>query len=291
MEIDVLPLGEAPSEASVKSFLDEAKASGTRLPVKVTDVITTVSVATGGGALFIFLGLANQGLAMSSFQKGLGWLLFTVGVATVLFTLGFGLPKIFGLVRNQPRHLVVESCFAAAKGFDFFLSRSHSEPPFGGILFRLGRDLVSFEVMRSSRLPFVEWGNYRYSFTRNGGKNWTPIGWGYLRMPLAASLPNALFCPSKVKQMRRLSRIELPRNPESFGAFDVYCEPADRAAATAILDADTVQLLKKNKFSFEFADGYFYVYFAGLFRLWKPETVKLLADIVTRVEGSPVLHS
>ncbi|AMM21196.1 hypothetical protein AX769_14945 [Frondihabitans sp. PAMC 28766] len=276
-------------KSDVSAFLNEAKASRTRLPVQVTDVVTTAAVAFGGGLLFIVIGLVNRGFSDSVLQAVLGSALLIAGTLASLYAVAYGIPRIVSLARAQPRHLFVEKGFAIANGFDFFLSRSHAKPPFTGIPFRLGTDRVSFEVMRSNRLPFVEWGNYRYSLKPAGARNVTFVAWGYLRVPLTDNVPNALFCLSKVKQMRRLTRIELPRNPEPSGAFDLYCEPADRLVATAILDDETVELLRKNKFSFEFADGYFYVYFAGLFRFWKPETVNLLADIVTRVENTRVV--
>ncbi|AMM21193.1 hypothetical protein AX769_14930 [Frondihabitans sp. PAMC 28766] len=254
--------------------------------MKVTDVVVTTSVVAGGGALFVLLGVFNWAYAASRWQGVLGSVSFVVGVLLFLFAFFYGVPKIIGLARDQPRHLVVEQRFAAANDFDFFLSRFHAKPSFMGILFRLGVDRVSFEVMKSNRLPFVEWGNYRYSFVHNRGRNRTPIGWGYLRVPMAKRAPDALFCLSQVKQMRRLTRFELPQSREPLGAFDVFCEAADRPAATAVLDADTLELLRLHKFSFEFADGYFSAYKAGLFRLWKPDTVLLLADVVSRIEGS-----
>ncbi|AMM21195.1 hypothetical protein AX769_14940 [Frondihabitans sp. PAMC 28766] len=267
------------------TYVQEIRSSDTRPPIKVSDVVTTHAVVAGGGLMFVGLGWPGWGPTEEGPIRVLGYVLVSLGVLAFVFAVGYGVPRIVGLVKNQPRRLLVEKRFAAVNDFAFCLSRPHDRPPFTGIPFRMGEDRVSFEVMRSNQLPFVEWGNYRYSLKRNGGRNVTFVAWGYLRVPLAGNVPNALFCLSKVKQMRRLTRIDLPRSPASVSPYDLYCEPRDEKVVMSVLDSDMVALLRNNKFSFEFAEGYFYVHFAGLFRFWKPETVTLLAEIVSRVEA------
>ncbi|AMM21194.1 hypothetical protein AX769_14935 [Frondihabitans sp. PAMC 28766] len=204
-----------------------------------------------------------------------------VGILLFAFGLGWGIPKLLDVCVRQPKRVLAESSFAEANSFDFTLSRSDTRAAHSGILFRLGQERVAFEVMRLRGAPFVEWGNYRFSTPTNRGKNSTPWAWGYLMIPVAKKIPNALLRLKSVKQMNSLSAVELPIAATSVEPFELRCSPEDRPAIDSLLGGHLLESLARQHFTAEIADGYLYLYRAELFALSKPETVASLARLAT----------
>ncbi|MGO2188971.1 MAG: hypothetical protein ACTH4Y_12090 [Microbacterium gubbeenense] len=134
--------------------------------------------------------------------------------------------------------------FAAANGMRFH--PGYDDPQLPGVLFTVGRDRQSSQLVRGEEPRFVEFGNFRY--TTGSGKSEQTHRWGYIAVRLDAPLPNivldaegnnGLFGSNLPVRLDKRQRLSLEGNFDQY--FSLYCPQGYETDALYLFTPDIMQ--------------------------------------------------
>ena len=183
--LDTSPLTDAIDRREVRAFTARLRSEGTiatgaltiitLVIVGVAGVIVAVPVIAGiAASVFADDGVSPVGLLVSFV------LLAVIALIIVAIVRGFG-----GAAARRYRL----NRFARANGMQWH--PGYDDPDRPGMIFRLGRDRQTHDLMRRPAPRFVEVANYRYE--TGSGKNKATHKWGYVALRLDTPLPHIVL--------------------------------------------------------------------------------------------------
>lgn len=184
-QLDTAPLTEPVDKAAVRAFSAELRARGALRGRTVSIVVLVViGLAFALVVLPIFFSLTVSILTDSSGNAlvMVPFLVIAVIVAFVAVAIVRGLGG--AAVRRYRLHR-----FARANGMTWH--PGYADPPLPGMIFDIGRDRGTHDLMRREAPRFVEVANYRYE--TGSGKNKQTHRWGYAALRLDTPLPHIVL--------------------------------------------------------------------------------------------------
>lgn len=134
--------------------------------------------------------------------------------------------------------------FASANGMSFH--PGYNDPQLPGVLFTVGRDRQSSQLVRGEEPRFVEFGNFQY--TTGSGKSEQTHHWGYIAVRLDAPLPNivldaegnnGLFGSNLPVRLDKSQRLGLEGDFDQY--FSLYCPQGYETDALYLFTPDIMQ--------------------------------------------------
>ncbi len=184
-ELDTSPLTEAIDRRDVRAFTARLRNEGTIATGALT-ILTLVIVGVAGVivAVPVIAGLAASVFAGDGVSP-VGLLVSFVFLAAIVLII-VAIVRGFGGAAARRYRL---DGFARANGMQWH--PGYDDPDRPGMIFRLGRDRQTHDLLRRPAPRFVEVANYRYE--TGSGKNKATHKWGYVALRLDAPLPHIVL--------------------------------------------------------------------------------------------------
>jgi len=229
MALDTSGLTRPVSKDDLKTF---GESFGTRFPDAhvrrgVMGAVAVIAVS----AVFVFVG------TLQLRTPGPGLVFLFVGATALVFA-------IVQMFRRPGRRAQAKlDRFARDNGMSFHPGVLAPQLP--GMLFGIGRERGSSDLVRAWDPRFIEYGNYGY--TTGSGKNRTRHSWGYIAMQLDTPLPNivldarannGLFGSNLPVSLARGQRLSLEGDFDEH--FSLYCPEGYEADALYLFTPDVM---------------------------------------------------
>lgn len=222
-QVDTSALTEPVDRARVRAFSAQLRREGS-LSGRLVSIIVLVIV----GAAFLLVAVPVFGMIGAAFFTPSGpqpipLLIFVFFFAVVAF-IGAAIIRGFGGAATRRYRL---DRFARANGMTWH--PGYADPDLPGMIFDLGHDRQTSDLLRGDRPRPIEIGNYSYE--TGSGKNKQTHRWGYVALQLDAPLPhivldavgnNGLFGGTNLP-VAFGSRQRLSLEGDFDGHFALYC--------------------------------------------------------------------
>lgn len=176
------PVDRAAASAFSAQLRREGRLSGRVVPVIVFSIIGVAVLLIA----ILFFGLIGSALFTGDLGSGPAPLLIVVVLIVVGSLMVGAVVRGFGGAAERRYRL---DRFARANGMTWH--PGFDDPALPGMIFSLGNDRETHDIVRAEHPRFVEVGNYRYE--TGSGKNKQTHRWGYVAMRLDTPLPHIVL--------------------------------------------------------------------------------------------------
>ncbi|MCJ1708488.1 hypothetical protein [Microbacterium sp. VKM Ac-2923] len=183
--LDTAPLTEPVDQAAVRAFTAELRAQGALRGRALSIVI----LAVVGLAFALIVVPLFFSIAVSIFTDSSGSALVALPFLVILAIVAVVAVAIVRGVRGSAARRYRLYRFARANGMTWH--PGYTDPPLPGMIFALGHDRGTHDLMRRERPRFVEVANYTYE--TGSGKNKQTHRWGYAALRLDTPLPHIVL--------------------------------------------------------------------------------------------------
>lgn len=185
VQLDTAPLSEPVDQAAVRAFTAELRARGALRGRTLSIVIlAVVGLAFALIVVPLFFSIAVS-IVTDSSGSAIVALPFLVILAVVALV---GVAIVRGFRGSAVRRYRLDR-FARANGMTWH--PGYTDPPLPGMIFTLGHDRGTHDLVRRERPRFVEVANYSYE--TGSGKNKQTHRWGYAALRLDTPLPHIVL--------------------------------------------------------------------------------------------------
>lgn len=180
--LDTAPLTDPVDRAEVRAFTADLRRQGVLRGRVVPFILFGL-----GAALFVFVfGSVFVSLIATLVDGGSGSGLLLIPLLVVGAVVAWGLSRAFAHAAARRYRL---DRFARANGMTWH--PGFADPSLPGMIFDLGHDRETRDLVRRQAPRFVEVGNYSYQ--TGSGKNETTHKWGYVALRLDTPLPHIVL--------------------------------------------------------------------------------------------------
>lgn len=280
LPFDARPLVEPVDRAAVRAF---AKMMRERGDVASTASVVVVAVVASFVVLALLVTVGSLvaftvGALIDSSSSGVG--VVVVMLLMPLIVLGGAGATVFWWVRNfrrsgeRPYRL---DRFAQANGMSYLPGMV--SPGLPGMIFGLGTQRSSSDLVRGDRPRFVEFGNY--SYVTGSGKSRRTHEWGYVAVRLDAPLPNivldatgnnSIFGTNLPASFDKSQRLGLEGDFDRY--FSLYCPAGYERDALYLFTPDIMARFVDNAAALdvEIVDDWLFLYGKRRFSTTDPAT-------------------
>jgi len=242
-KIDYSPLSQPVTEADVAAYRQYQYASPAGVQANNSKKANNVLYVVLGFFALVIVVFSLLGLFLDGNPGGILWII----VAGVM---AWG---IYMFTVADTKRLAKLYKFAVKNNIVLKLGVLNHE--LDGIIFHLGRDKKISEAYRFDNGSEI--GNYQY--TTGSGKNQTTTEWGYVRVPLARSLPNMVLDAKSNNLMGSISNLpvslgkntKLKLEGDFNNYFDLYVPSEYERDALYIFTPDVMQALVDSGASYD----------------------------------------